>query len=173
MSERNATICGYTLFITILLVVSLIIYWFSHIKDQVNLAPCYPISINAWLDNTSNPTRLFVVAYLQEDHHIGSINSINPEPLKTRLELVLTKDFKLYENTENWQTITEPDIKLIGEQTKIEEHTTFVVWSINIKSLVPLNTLTINGKVRVTLFNSKECFVPSYIPFKATTVKSP
>jgi hypothetical protein len=173
MSERNATICGYTLFITILLIVSCIIYWAFHIKDIPPLEPNCPISINAWIDDSSSPTKLYVIAYLQEDYHIGSINPINPEPLKTQLDLGLNKDFRLYGLKEDWKTIIEPDIKLIGGQIKMEEHTTFVVWSINIKSNVPLNTLTINGKIRLTLFNSKECFVPSYIPFKATIIKNP
>ncbi len=169
MTERTATFCGYALFGIIFLLVS--VGTWSVIKSRSYLAEdnsLDPVTIKAHIGINTSPPILYVVAHIKKDHHIYSISSKTPEPIRTVLSVDPSLDFEL---VGEWFVIIEPKLVTIPGFGDIEEHTYGTVWGIRIISKIDIETLKVHGTITVTASSDDCCYLPEKIIFEATVIK--
>ena len=170
MSERLATFCGYTLFVTIFLVVAAGIYGFiqsRHSEVVIEDNPT-PVTVAAHIGTNTTAPILYVVVHIKQGYHIYSINPITPEPIRTVLSLDDSPDFQA---EGDWFAVVEPKGVNIPGFGNIEEHRYGAVWGIHITSKIDIQDLKITGTITVAPCNDDHCYLPEKIPFEAVVVE--
>lgn len=171
MTERVATVCGYTLFCTVFLLLVVGGYlvsskWYTPevlpIPDTSINVDC-PVTISSWVDtyfvaaDTPQVAQIYVMAMLAPGYHIYSIDSKTPAPIRTNIILCESGEFK---TVGTWITYLDA---VDGK------HSRKAIWGIKIESKIPLKDLKISGSIRVNPCNDTSCCVLDPIQFEVIT----